>query len=168
MNDMVEKKKCKNLFNKIKLMIEIIILLVIIILVMYQYFPKPKKVMYCHFEKNVNDELPRYECFNMKIISKDMDLINLSQFEELEITTYYCSKKYKELPSCDGQNLYFTDYSLMEKSNGSIEGWLGVEYFIDYYTNETWKIEYFEEMFMKEKFISIEELHKRFLEYGGK
>lgn len=164
----VKKQKKKNQ-KKLEWIIVAIVLLLIVGLILYSSLPKPRKIMYCHFEKNVSDELPRYECFNMKIISRDLDLINLEQFEELDITTYSCSKKYNEFPSCGGQNLYFTDYALdLFCENCSFDGFIAVEYFIDYYTNETWKIEQFEGIFMKEKFDSAEKLHERFLEYEGR
>ena len=126
--------------------------------------PTQNTITYCHFE-DVSYDLPRESCFNMKIVSKDN--ITMQSLDYLNFSYYACSPDYYSLPSCSGENMYFTYYSIESVTNRSIDGMLAFEYYIDYLINDTIIIYQFEDAFMREKYNSSYELSKRFMEFDG-
>lgn len=146
------------------------ILIIAIFVVGYTRYIKKDDVMYCHFEAERDDaNIPRSECFNMKIISDDLYDINLTQFNKLNFTSFSCDKRLETLPLCNESNKYFSYYPLyLFCDDCGVDGFIGVEYYIEYYTDDKNLIQEFEKSFMMEKYNSSIDVHKRLRNFNGR
>lgn len=58
------------------------------------FFHHNTETVYCHIEKNFTEgDFPRYECINMKIVSKDVNKINYAVLLAIPNATVECSGK---------------------------------------------------------------------------
>ena len=123
---------------------------------------KRTEVMYCHFENNItNSSLPRHECLNMKILTKDMDKINFTKLK----MPYKCYDNPEELADCSYDKLYFSKYSLnIFCRNCSADGVLCIGYQIDFYLNDVIQINLYEKKYAQYEFNSTTELRKALVE----
>jgi len=131
-----------------------------------KYKLTPAQTVYCHFENNniTDSSLPRAECVNLKIVTKDINKINLTAFNTID-SNYSCSKKVAG--DCLGENFYLSSYGLDNFcKNCTIEGYLCAAYYITYKTNSSFKNLY-EKMYFFKNFSSKEELDKAFLDCSG-
>ena len=71
-----------------------------------------RETIYCHFEKEMSDEVPRNECAIIKIVSGDISQLDLEIFRQGNSTTLPCSKSIEEIPSCNGETYHFTRFTL--------------------------------------------------------
>ena len=106
---------------------------------------QPQQTKYCHFERNYAGVLPRQECLNLKVVSKDINKINFSQFTALNNSTYVCSDKLEDMPDCNLDKMFFSIYPLNilcpETLRGGpqcdMDGYLCYEINIRYWNNNT-------------------------------
>jgi len=142
---------------KINPIVVLVCILIIAFAVVWPYV-KPRKTIYCHYEQTINGTLiPRYECVNFKIISRDVNSINLKQFESYNFTVFECG----EYKPCNGSSLYFARYNLnlfCKEYPCRIDGIYCGEYYVDFF-DETFKGIY--EEFVTEKNISSKDELKR-------
>jgi len=124
-----------------------------------------EKVMYCHFEGTVYSPVPLSRCTNMKVVSKQMGLINFSQFDSLN-TSYECSDNFDIINPCTATHMYYSYYPLNYFSEDDIVGDVCLQHYVKYNTNETMFIDMYESISMQERVYSITELEKLFEECG--
>lgn len=131
---------------------------------------KSEQVAYCHIEQEVmpDSEYDRYLCTNFKIVSRDMDQVNLSRFGDIDPLSFKCYDSIEQLPSCDSNNFYFTSLKLTELCwDCQTRGYVCIEYQYDWQENDTQIIEEFEDYSMLKKYDSKEELRNRFINCTG-
>jgi len=93
----------------------------------------PRETVYCHFESDTKTfGINRTECKNMKIVSKELNRINLSQFDSLNYTSFFCTEELTELPDCHTENHYLSVYPLILWTNSTVDGYVCIEYQINF------------------------------------
>ncbi len=162
-----QMKRAQTTINPGKLIMLIAVICLGVVAIMWPTIKdsmKKEEIIYCHFETNFTQEdFQRYECKNMKIATKDMDMVNLSKFDELNNTKWQCSPNYETLPLCSGSNYYLSMFKLdVLCNNCGVDGYFCSESYIDYYTNETFKIMQYEDAFFQQLFSSEEALQLAF------
>jgi len=78
-----------------------------------------------------------------------------------------CSENYEDLPDCEGENIYYTEYQLkLFCFNCTDPGRICLEYYLDYdhYTNTTMEI--YEERFLY-KWENLDSLHDKVIKCKG-
>jgi len=96
-------------------------------------------------------------------ISKDMDKINLTQFDGLGIP-YSCSKNIDDAKDCDAQKYYMTLFTLNALEGGEgLDGYFCVAYYINYNINDTEIISQFEKDMYQYSMESKERLRQSFI-----
>lgn len=100
---------------------------------------KKEKVMYCHVETDQSDaNYSRYQCTNLKIVSKDMDQINLTQFGLIKGTNIRCSEDINDMPDCQSNNFYFSKMQLTDLCmECKTDGYVCAEYQFNWQSNDT-------------------------------
>lgn len=117
-----------------------------------------QEIIYCRFEKTIMELVPRDECMYMKIVSNDMEKVNISQFDELNYTTYDCSENFDELDQCIGHKFFYSYYPIdLFCDNCNVDGYLCLAYY-DIYLADSEYIEYYEGLFMQNEFQTRQEL----------
>lgn len=130
----------KNSSNKLKKIIFwIIFALVVIAFLFYKdisFALKKEQVVWCHFD-NMLQNPERNECLNLKIVSKQMDEVNLKQFDATGLN-YSCYDSVDDLPECYGEYHYFSVYPLETLAETKdVNGFLCAEYHIMWIDNNT-------------------------------
>ncbi len=119
----------------IKIFIWVIVGLVVsfFIISMIQIF-RPEETIYCSFENTIDKGvLPRTECGSMKIISKDIDMINFESLLSANVTNIICSEDYSDVFECDSENRYYADYQLrLFCDDCGVDGVICINYAIEY------------------------------------
>jgi hypothetical protein len=142
--------------NKInwKIVVPALIIITILYFIMshllaIRYFENPE-VVYCRFEKDlINDTLPRHECGYLKIVTKDLESINMEEVLSLNISVE-CSEIFGELSECEGDTYHFTEFPLhvfCDVPLCDVDGKICGAYYVSYYGNSTWRPVYEEGMF---------------------
>ena len=161
----------KNKFNKAVNITLWSIIALLIIGISYNYYKKfnpPIEKVYCHYEKITTDDLPRKECGNLAIVTKDMDKVDTSSFLRV-VNNSYCTKKFSELVWCSTEEEYFSEYPLQIFSkNETVDGVICMAYMVEFLNgadeNFTVKKDLYEQMFAMEKFNATDQLKERLSE----
>ena len=144
--------KKKKTLNRI---IMIIIILIGIIIISYPYF-KPRKTVWCYFEVNNMENIPRHECIYLKMISREI--------EKVDFEGFLCDKSYEDMPPCSGEEYYFTQMDLNELGEDKIDGTICAAYHTTFYewndTNAESKRDIYRMQDFKERADNPEELKK--------
>jgi len=126
---------------------------------------KEQETVYCHFKTVINDTaIKREECKNMKIVSKELERINLSQFDNLKDSEFFCTENYEEVPQCENENFYMSRYTLDLFTNTSIDGYTCITYQINFTTDNTKAIMMHLNLLMQERFDNLSDQTKAFEE----
>lgn len=170
----MEKKKKKMINKSMVLKILIVVILMITMALapsINDYFKakkfenKEREIVYCHFKTSINEtSVKREECKNMKIVSKELNLINLTQFNDLKNSEFFCTENYDELPNCENENFYMSRYSLNLFTNTSIDGYMCISYQINFTTEDHSAIMMHLNVLMQEKFDNLTDQVKAFEE----
>lgn len=122
---------------------------------------KERETLYCHFSKIMsNDSIPRNECSILKIVSTDIDAIDMKQFLKENKTFLPCSVSLDDLPACEGETYHFTQFTLRtfcKVRPCDIDGWICGAYYITYYDNNSINRQLYEELMFTEPNIESEE-----------
>jgi hypothetical protein len=127
-----------------------------------------RKVVYCGFENNVSDELPRYECAVLKIITYDINSVDFDALQSLNSSTG-CAYSLDDVDDCDADTYHFSKFPLKlfcsgNKSYCDVDGYVCGAYYITYYTDNP-MIEFYEDgMFTENNISSKEELENKVAE----
>ena len=156
--------------NKIVVIIAIVIAVGIII----WPWAKPRTTTYCHYEQNItNSSLERFECVNMKIISRSKNAIDMEGFMALDLSNQLCSDSYDDMPECIAVEffnggMYFSKYPMSSLCDGCrLDGVLCAESFVTFYTFDNATYELYKDRFVSEE-ITEGYLHEKFEECGVK
>jgi len=168
--EQMKETNTQNKFNWKLVIIAILIMFIIFMGLTYlrnQGAFKSRGTIYCYFNNTLNESvLPRNECGIIKVVSYEIDRIDLDKFAKLEYATQ-CSKKLSDLPPCDG-DIYnylerplhnYCDFTLCD-----VDGVLCAAYSITYHSNySNWRQAYEEDFFTKAN-ITQEEMNNLFTE----
>jgi len=126
---------------------------------------KEQDTVYCHFKSVVNKTMvKREECKNMKIVSKEIERINLSQFNELDSSEFFCTENYEELPNCENENFYMSRYTLDLFTSTPIDGYTCITYQINFTTDDSSAIMLHLNAIAQESFDNLSDQKKAFEE----
>ncbi len=153
-----------------KLVIISFIILIIVYMAISVYIERkkevPRETLYCHFDKFINDTLPRDECGIIKIVSSDMDLVKIEKLKNWSKLTG-CSDSIVDLEKCDGETYHFTQFRLStfcESKPCNTDGVVCGAYFITYYDGFKYRQSYEEGMFTEPNLESWGEVMGKLME----
>lgn len=93
---------------------------------------QPRVTAYCQFNTSIYDDAPRDQCAIMKIVSRDIEQVNIHQFERFG----RCSESLEALPICEGFETYhFSKYTLKdmcEEEGCKVDGVICNAFFVTY------------------------------------
>lgn len=117
-------------------------------LISIRYFEETHKV-YCYFEKDLPDDiLPRHECAILKIVTKDIEIVDIKGLLKLKNLSVACSTSFDEMPLCSGDSYHFTWYPLTAFCDGcNVNGKICGAYYISYHNDTSFRGIYEEGMF---------------------
>jgi hypothetical protein len=111
---------------------------------------------YCMFNATINDDVPRDQCGYLKIITKDINQVNIHDFERFG----WCKENFEDLPDCEGDSYNFGRYELKtfcEDENCDTDGIICAAYYISYH-DESLSRQYLKETLFQEADLKSEEV----------
>jgi len=172
---MIKKKLNKVQIFKWSLVVVMILILIFIAPKFRQYLAekefenRPTETAYCHFKSETSTfGVNRTECINMKLVSKDMNRINLSQFNSLNYTSFFCTKYINDIPDCRTENHYLSAYPLTLWTNSSINGYACIEYQVNFTVDDRESIMEYLAAFMQFSYDNQSEQRKAFIDCEGR
>lgn len=145
---------------------KLVVISLCIIIILYfaaSYFinkDKTVNVVYCKFEKELLDSVPRNECGILKIVSDDFSLKDFDMYEELDMKNA-CSKKLGDVGVCEGENYHWAAWDLKSfctEKPCDVKGVICTAFFVTYYEDDLLARSVYEEMFLKTYLNSSEEV----------
>ena len=132
-----KEKKSKLIPKPLRLVGFILILVLIVGTLFAASLYKPTRTIYLHYANNEsNSSLPRYECVNLKIISKEINNINMSKFLELDAESIFVAEEAEDLEKCGKGEGYFLQYPLKlfcEEEDCDAHGTICGSYNVEFY-----------------------------------
>lgn len=129
-----QKKKSRRRIRWWKIGIWIMALIAVVYMIFSWYY-NPEETLYCHIEQDVQvTDLPRFECLNMKIISRDLDEVDVEALYELDVDNIICDKSPDVLRVCDTKERYYSEFPLdlfCKENNCTVDGYICVGYMVD-------------------------------------
>ena len=136
-----------------------------------QYNLPEKVTAYCQFNTTVNDDMPRDQCGYMKVVSRNINNVNIHEFEKFG----KCSESLDNLPQCEGTTYHYSKYRLKDLCEGQdcddIDGVVCNAFYITYHNESDPDRQEFEQnVFVKANLESEESLLEEFnkCNAGGK
>jgi len=130
------KKTSSNKYNW-KLIIFLLVVLSAVFVVRFDIYKKfmPRKTTYCYFQQDLNDSLPRTECVDFKIISRDTDRLDVKSFLAIEGIYSGCVETPDNFPKCTGTSYYLLKVplsSFCKEKPCDIDGVVCAAYYVSY------------------------------------
>ena len=124
-----------------------------------QYKLPDRVIAYCQFNTTVNDDMPRDQCGYMKVVSRNINNVNIHDFEKFG----KCSENFDDLPKCEGTTYHYSKYRLRDLCDGQdcdeIDGVVCNAFYITYHNESDPDRQEFEQnYFVKANLESEEDL----------
>lgn len=128
-----------------------------------QYKLPERTVVYCQFNTTIDDAMPRDQCAYVKIISRDINDVDIHKFEKFG----RCSESLDNLPTCEGDTYHYSKYRLKDICDGencdNVDGVACNAFYIVYHdVNDTDREEFEQNYFVKANLESEELLMEEF------
>jgi len=130
-----------------------------------------EQTLYCQFDKNLPNDLslPRRECAILKIVSTNLNSINMTAYHELNMSTS-CSKNYETLPNtCSGDSYHLARFNLdnfCTTTPCEVDGVICGAYYMTYYNNDEFIKSFEDAMFIQQNISTEAELINSLKECG--
>ena len=152
-----EMKGEKNKTNWKRVIIRVVIIAAITLIISGIMNTPNRITAYCQFNTSILDDAARDQCAVMKIVSSDINQVNIHQFEKFA----KCNEDIKALPKCEGFETYhFSKYNLEDlckEENCDVDGVICNAFFVTYHNANNSNREEFESSYFTQANVESKE-----------